>query len=86
MNLIEIISRTSFLVLGTFHFFYNWVIFEINYVNGIYVWKVNINSIGEAQFEAWMMIVLMPFFIAGLFYFINDFKKVYLTKNIKVEN
>ena len=75
MNAVEIISRLTFLVVGTFHFIFNWLIFEINYFNGVYVWKMNINSVGEAHIEALILAVLIFPFINGLFYFIHDFKR-----------
>ena len=49
-----------------FHFAFNYVIFMLNYANGIYVWKVNTNSIGEANFEAAMMTIIIPFLIVGV--------------------
>lgn len=75
MNQVELISRLTFLVVGTFHFLFNWLIFEINYFNGVYIWKMNINSIGEAQVEAFILVVLLFPFLNGLFYFINDLKQ-----------
>ena len=74
MNSVEIVSRLTFLVVGTFHFLFNWFVFEINYFNGVYIWKMNINSIGEAQVEALILAVLIFPFLNGLFYFIKDFK------------
>lgn len=73
MNSVELVSRITFLVVGTFHFLFNWLIFEINYFNGVYIWKMNINSIGEAQIEAWVLLVLICPFFNGLFYFVKDF-------------
>lgn len=79
MNFVELISRLTFLVVGTFHFLFNWVVFEMNYFNGVYVWKVNINSIGEVHAEAVILAVLIFPFLNGLFYFIRDFKHNYLS-------
>lgn len=83
MNVIEFISRLIFLVTGAFHFLLNWSIFEINYFRGVYVWKMNINSIGEAQFEAILMLILIIPFLIGLFYFANDFKQKF---NAEIKN
>lgn len=81
MKSVEVISRLTFLVVGTFHFLFNWLIFEINYFNGVYIWKMNINSIGEAQIEALILAVLIFPFLNGLFYFVKDFHNGLTYKN-----
>ena len=81
MNSVELVSRITFLVVGTFHFLFNWLIFEINYFNGVYIWKININSIGEAQIEALILAVLIFPFLNGLFYFVKDFYNGLTYKN-----
>lgn len=81
MKSVEVISRLTFLVVGTFHFLFNWIIFEINYFNGVYVWKMNINSIGEAQVEALILAILIFPFLNGLYYFVKDFYNGYTHKN-----
>ena len=81
---LEVISRITFLVIGTFHFLFNWSIFEINYFRQTYVWKMNINSAGEAHIEAIMMTLLIFPFITGLLYFINDFKQKWRKEQLNV--
>lgn len=49
-----------------FHFAFNYVIFMLNHVNGVYVWKVNSNIIGEANLEAVIMTLIIPFLIVGV--------------------
>ena len=49
-----------------FHFTFNYVIFMLNYMNGVYIWEVNSNGIGEANFEAVMMTLIIPFLIVGV--------------------
>lgn len=75
MKFIELISRITFIVISVFHFIFNLVIFEINYLQGNYRYIYNINAAGEADFEAVMMIVILFPFLIGLMYFLGDFKK-----------
>ncbi len=73
---LEIYSRLTFLIIGSFHFSFNWYIFELNYIRGTYRWIMNINAIGEADIEAIIMLILLFPFLLGAWYHIKDFKKI----------
>lgn len=64
--MIKIFSKVVFLVMGIFHFVFNYILFIWNWIQGNNLWIYNNNSIGEANIEAVMMTILMPFFLYGM--------------------
>ena len=64
--MIKILSKVVFLVMGIFHFGFNYILFMWNWIQGNNLWIYNNNSIGEANIEALVMTILMPFFLYGM--------------------
>ena len=64
--MIKILSKVVFLVMGIFHFVFNYILFMWNWIQGNNLWVYNNNSIGEANIEAVMMTICMPFFLYGM--------------------
>lgn len=70
--MIKILSKMVFVVMGAFHFLFNYALFMFNYVQGNTRWIYDNNSIGEATLEAMLMTIFIPFFFIGLAIFIRD--------------
>lgn len=51
--------------MGTFHFGFNYILFMWNWSQKNHRWIYNNNSIGEANIEAVMMTIMIPFFLYG---------------------
>lgn len=64
--MIQLLSKLVFLVMGIFHFVFNYILFMWNYLHGNTIWIYNNNSIGEANIEAVVMTICMPFFLYGM--------------------
>lgn len=79
--LLKIFSKIVFLIMGLFHFSFNYLIFMWNWIQGKNIWMYNNNTIGEANLEAALMTLLMPFFIYGAYLYI----KVLLIKQQKLK-
>ena len=77
--MIKIFSKAIFVIMGSFHFTFNYLIFMWNWIQGKNVWAYNNNSIGEANFEAISMTLLIPFFLYGMYLYVSELRK--LAKN-----
>ena len=73
--MIKIFSKLVFIAMGIFHFIFNYIVFMWNWVQGKTMWIYNNNTIGEANFEAISMTLLLPFFVYGAYLYIKEFKK-----------
>lgn len=77
--MLKIFSKSVFVVMGIFHFTFNYLIFMWNWVHGRNMWIYNNNIIGEANIEAISMTLLVPFFTHGMCLYVSELRK--FTKN-----
>lgn len=68
--------------MGIFHFVFNYLLFMWNYVQGNTRWIYNNNSIGEANIEAVLMTLLMPFFLYGMILYGRELYEAINNRNI----
>ena len=68
--------------MGIFHFVFNYLLFMWNYIQGNTRWVYNNNSIGEANIEAVLMTLLMPFFLYGMILYGRELYEAINNRNI----
>lgn len=74
--MLKLFSKAVFLIMGLFHFSFNYFIFMWNWIQGKHIWMYNNNIIGEANFEAISMTFLLPFFIYGAHLYVKELKNL----------